>query len=254
MVFQNYALYPHMTVYDNIAFPLRARPDAQGRDRRQGRATAKMLGLEDHCSSASRAQLSGGQRQRVAMGRAIVREPERVPDGRAALQPGREAARRRCAPRSRAAPAQFGVTTLYVTHDQVEAMTIGDRVAVMRKGGVAAGRRPADHLRPTPPTCSSPASSARRPMNLFQAAGRALGGRLSAGRRRAPASGSTSRRRRSTPGWRTGRRTGRRGRAPGAAGRGGHRRSTAGCAARCCCARRSAPTRWPTSPSTAPRR
>ena len=92
MVFQNYALYPHMTVYDNMAFGLKLRKlDKEEIDRRV-REAASILGLEEFLERKPKA-LSGGQRQRVAMGRAIVREPQGVPDGRAALQPGRQAPR-----------------------------------------------------------------------------------------------------------------------------------------------------------------
>ena len=220
MVFQNYALYPHMTVYGNIAFPLRlARVPKAERDTKV-RATAKVLGLESHLQRKP-PQLSGGQRQRVAMGRAIVREPSVFLmdeplsnlDAKLRVQMRAEIS---------TIQRQFGVTTLYVTHDQVEAMTIGDRVAVMRKSRLQQVADPQtiyDH-----PANLFVASFVGSPaMNLFQACGRALGGRLSAGRRRAPhpdrrAGGGPAPR-----AGRTGRRTGRRGRAPGAAGRGGHR-------------------------------
>ena len=131
MVFQNYALYPHMTVYGNIAFPLKlARVPKAERDTKV-RAAAKVLGLEAHLDRKP-PQLSGGQRQRVAMGRAIVREPSVFLmdeplsnlDAKLRVQMRAEIS---------TIQRQFGVTTLYVTHDQVEAMTIGDRVAVMRK-------------------------------------------------------------------------------------------------------------------------
>ena len=91
-----------------------------------------------------------------------------VPDGRAALEPRREAARRRCAPRSRGCSASSASTTIYVTHDQVEAMTMGTRIAVMRKG-VLQQQGPPQELYDQPPTCSSRPSSARPPMNLFRA-------------------------------------------------------------------------------------
>ena len=91
MVFQNYALYPHMTVAQNIAFSLKHARGARGTRSRSGsRTTARLLGLEDLLDRRPK-QLSGGQRQRVAMGRAIIREPQVVPDGRAALEPRREA-------------------------------------------------------------------------------------------------------------------------------------------------------------------
>ncbi|HZV72230.1 MAG TPA: sn-glycerol-3-phosphate ABC transporter ATP-binding protein UgpC [Conexibacter sp.] len=132
MVFQNYALFPHMTVYDNMAFPLRMRgvskPDvASG----VGEA-AKLLGLEELLRRRPN-QLSGGQRQRVAMGRAIVRHPaaflmdEPLSNLDAKLRTEMRAELARLHRR-------LGVTTLYVTHDQTEAMTLGTRVAVMRDG------------------------------------------------------------------------------------------------------------------------
>ena len=108
-------------------------PPAEIRQRVE--STAKILGLSDELERKP-GQLSGGQRQRVAMGRAIVRNPQVVPDGRAALEPRRQAASRRCAPRSPAFSGEVGATTIYVTHDQVEAMTMGDRVAVLRKGAL----------------------------------------------------------------------------------------------------------------------
>ena len=92
MVFQNYALYPHMTVYDNMAFGLKLRKLPHKEIDQRVREAADILGLEDLLSRKPKA-LSGGQRQRVAMGRAIVREPKVVPDGRAAVEPGRKASR-----------------------------------------------------------------------------------------------------------------------------------------------------------------
>ena len=132
MVFQNYALYPHMTVYDNIGFSLRIqKADKQERDKRI-RTIARMLGLEGDLNRKPR-QLSGGQRQRVAMGRAIIRQPQAFLmdeplsnlDASLRFQMRAEIANLQAA---------IEVTTLYVTHDQVEAMTIGNRVAVMRRG------------------------------------------------------------------------------------------------------------------------
>ena len=132
MVFQSYALYPHLSVYDNIAFGLRLRKlSKQEIDDRVNRA-ATLLGLDDYLKRKPRA-LSGGQRQRVAMGRAIVREPSAFLmdeplsnlDAKLRVQTRAEIAKLQ---------SDLGVTTLYVTHDQVEAMTMGDRVAVMRKG------------------------------------------------------------------------------------------------------------------------
>ena len=132
MVFQSYALYPHLTVYDNIAFGLRLRKTPKEEIDRRVREAAHVLGLEDFLERKPRA-LSGGQRQRVAMGRAIVREPQAylMDEPLSNLD-----AKLRVHMRAEISALQddLGVTTLYVTHDQVEAMTMGDRVAVMRKG------------------------------------------------------------------------------------------------------------------------
>jgi multiple sugar transport system ATP-binding protein len=132
MVFQSYALYPHLSVYDNIAFGLRVRGLSKEEiDERVNRA-ARVLDLEPYLRRKPRA-LSGGQRQRVAMGRAIVRDPAAflMDEPLSNLD-----AKLRVQTRAEIAKLQqdLGTTTLYVTHDQVEAMTMGDRVAVMRKG------------------------------------------------------------------------------------------------------------------------
>jgi multiple sugar transport system ATP-binding protein len=132
MVFQNYALYPHMTVYDNMAFGLKLRKVSKEEIDRRVREAAGILGLGEFLQRKPRA-LSGGQRQRVAMGRAIVREPKAFLmdeplsnlDAKLRVQMRSEIAR---------IQHELGVTTIYVTHDQVEAMTMGDRVAVIRKG------------------------------------------------------------------------------------------------------------------------
>jgi multiple sugar transport system ATP-binding protein len=131
-VFQNYALYPHMTVHDNMAFGLKlAKVDKATRDE-QVRRVAKVLGLEEYLNRKPRA-LSGGQRQRVAMGRAIVREPQAflMDEPLSNLD-----AKLRVSMRAELARLQrdLNVTTVYVTHDQTEAMTMGDRIAVIRKG------------------------------------------------------------------------------------------------------------------------
>jgi multiple sugar transport system ATP-binding protein len=132
MVFQNYALYPHMTVADNMAFALKmAKVPDEERKKRVNEA-AKILQLEDYLERKPKA-LSGGQRQRVAMGRAIVRNPQVFCmdeplsnlDAKMRVQTRTDIARLQ---------ADLGVTTVYVTHDQVEAMTMGDRVAVMKDG------------------------------------------------------------------------------------------------------------------------
>jgi len=132
MVFQSYALYPHLTVYDNIAFGLRLRKAPKDEIDRRVREAARVLGLEEFLARKPRA-LSGGQRQRVAMGRAIVREPQAylMDEPLSNLD-----AKLRVHMRAEISSLQdeLGVTTIYVTHDQVEAMTMGDRVAVMRKG------------------------------------------------------------------------------------------------------------------------
>ena len=132
MVFQSYALYPHLSVYDNIAFGLRLRKVPKEEIDRRVRDAARVLGLEEFLERKPRA-LSGGQRQRVAMGRAIVREPAAylMDEPLSNLD-----AKLRVHMRTEISGLQhdLGVTTLYVTHDQVEAMTMGDRVAVMRKG------------------------------------------------------------------------------------------------------------------------
>jgi multiple sugar transport system ATP-binding protein len=132
MVFQNYALYPHMTVYDNMGFGLKLRKESKQDIDRRVREAAKILGLEDFLDRKPKA-LSGGQRQRVAMGRAIVREPKAFLmdeplsnlDAKLRVQMRSEIGR---------IQDELNVTTIYVTHDQVEAMTMGDRVAVLRKG------------------------------------------------------------------------------------------------------------------------
>jgi multiple sugar transport system ATP-binding protein len=132
MVFQNYALYPHMTVAENIGFALRMRKVPKREARRRIEETARIIGLLDHLDRKPR-QLSGGQRQRVAMGRAIVREPQVFLmdeplsnlDAKLRVQMRAEISR---------IQRQLHVTTAYVTHDQVEAMTMGDRVAVLRRG------------------------------------------------------------------------------------------------------------------------
>ena len=132
MVFQNYALYPHKTVYENLVFGLRMRKVPKAEQRRRVEEIARILGLSEMLERRP-AQLSGGQRQRVAMGRAIVREPKAFLmdeplsnlDAKLRVQMRAEIAR---------IQQTLKVTTLYVTHDQVEAMTMGHRVAVMRDG------------------------------------------------------------------------------------------------------------------------
>jgi multiple sugar transport system ATP-binding protein len=132
MVFQNYALYPHMTVAQNIGFGLRMRKQSRKTIDTRVKEIAGVLGLTEHLDRKPRA-LSGGQRQRVAMGRAIVRDPQAFLmdeplsnlDAKLRVQMRSEVAR---------IQSDLRATTIYVTHDQIEAMTMGTRVAVMRKG------------------------------------------------------------------------------------------------------------------------
>jgi multiple sugar transport system ATP-binding protein len=132
MVFQNYALYPHMTVYQNMALSLRIRKIKRDEMNRRVQEAARVLNIEELLNKRPR-ELSGGQRQRVAMGRAIVREPQAFLmdeplsnlDAKLRVQTRAEILR---------IQQELRVTTMYVTHDQTEAMTLGDQVAVMRKG------------------------------------------------------------------------------------------------------------------------
>ena len=132
MVFQSYALYPHMTVYDNLAFGLKLLKTPKQEIKRRVEEAAKILNLERFLDRKPRA-LSGGQRQRVALGRAIVREPAAFLmdeplsnlDAKLRVQTRAEILR---------IQKRLGTTTVYVTHDQVEAMTMGDRIAVMSDG------------------------------------------------------------------------------------------------------------------------
>jgi multiple sugar transport system ATP-binding protein len=151
MVFQSYALYPHLSVYDNIAFGLRLHKVPKDELDRRVREAARILDLEPFLKRKPRA-LSGGQRQRVAMGRAIVRQPQAFLmdeplsnlDAKLRVQMRAEVSRLQ---------HDLGTTTIYVTHDQVEAMTMGDRVAVMRKGEIQ--------------QVDSPQDLYDRPVNLF---------------------------------------------------------------------------------------
>jgi len=155
MVFQNYALYPHLTVFENIAFPLRLQKGkfTEEQVREKVEFAANTLELQDHLQRKP-ANLSGGQRQRVAMGRAIVREanaflfdePLSNLDAKLRGQMRTEIARMQ---------RRLGTTTVYVTHDQTEAMTLGDRVAVLRKGELQ--------------QVASPRGLYEQPVNLFVA-------------------------------------------------------------------------------------
>src|SRR5436190_11871824 len=142
MVFQNYALYPHMTVERNLAFGLRQRKVPKAEIERRVRELSGMLGLQELLGRRP-AQLSGGQRQRVAMGRALVREPkaflldEPLSNLDAKLRVQMRAELKRL-------HQTLGVTTIYVTHDQVEAMTLGDRIVVMADGRIQQEGAPQD--------------------------------------------------------------------------------------------------------------
>ena len=153
MVFQNYALYPHMTVFDNMAFGLRQRHLPKAEIGRRVNDAARTLGLDETLAKKPRT-LSGGQRQRVAMGRAIVREPQAflMDEPLSNLD-----AKLRVEMRAEILRLQrdLAVTTIYVTHDQTEAMTMGDRVAVMRKGVLQ--------------QAAGPQALYERPANLFVA-------------------------------------------------------------------------------------
>jgi multiple sugar transport system ATP-binding protein len=153
MVFQNYALYPHMTVGENMGFALKLAKVPQEEINRKVQEAAKILDLEQHLGRKP-ANLSGGQRQRVAMGRAIVRDPSAFLmdeplsnlDAKLRVQMRTEIAR---------IQQRLGTTTIYVTHDQTEAMTLGDRIAVMRAGELQ--------------QVGSPAELYSHPVNLFVA-------------------------------------------------------------------------------------
>jgi multiple sugar transport system ATP-binding protein len=166
MVFQNYALYPHKSVYENLAFGLRMRKVPKDEQKRRVEEIARVLGLGNMLHRRP-AQLSGGQRQRVAMGRAIVREPKAFLmdeplsnlDAKLRVQMRAEIARIQQA---------LKVTTLYVTHDQVEAMTMGHRVAVMRDGVLQQVDTPT-HLYDTPANLFVASFVGSPPMNLMEA-------------------------------------------------------------------------------------
>ena len=153
MVFQNYALYPHMSVYDNMAFGLKLRKVPKTDIDRRIRDAAGLLGITDYLSRKP-AALSGGQRQRVALGRAIVREPQVFLmdeplsnlDAKLRVQTRAELIKLH---------RRLGVTTIYVTHDQVEAMTMGDRIAVLKDGVLQ--------------QCDTPMAVYAHPANLFVA-------------------------------------------------------------------------------------
>ena len=164
MVFQNYALYPHMSVRDNLRFPLRMRKLPKAEQQARVAHTAALLGLSGLLARRP-AELSGGQRQRVAMGRALVRDPvaflmdEPLSNLDAKL-------RVRIRAEIAALQQRLGVTTLYVTHDQVEAMTLGQRVAVLR-AGVLQQLGPPDDVYRRPANTFVAGFLGSPPMNLF---------------------------------------------------------------------------------------
>ena len=166
MVFQNYALYPHMTVRENLGYGLKVRRVGRSETRRRVDEVAGLLGLGEMLDRKP-AQLSGGQRQRVAMGRAIVREPqaflmdEPLSNLDAKLRVGMRASLAEL-------HARLGVTTVYVTHDQTEAMTLGQRVAVMRDGRLVQVDRP-QHLYARPRDVFVAAFIGSPSMNLVEA-------------------------------------------------------------------------------------
>ena len=161
MVFQSYALYPHMTVRENMAFAAAAGQDGQeGRSDRKVTEAAKVLDLtalldRKPARPLRRAAPAGGH------GPGDRAPTQGVPDGRAAVQPRRQAARADAHRRSPGCRSDLGTTTVYVTHDQTEAMTLGDRVVVIMGGRLSRSARPRSSTT-TRPTSSSPGSSARR--------------------------------------------------------------------------------------------
>jgi len=168
MVFQNYALYPHLTVFDNIAFPLRARRAAADGIERRVREAAGRVGLDDLLGRRP-AQLSGGQQQRVALARAIVRnptvylmdEPLSNLDAQLRLQTRTELKRLH---------RELGTTMIYVTHDQGEAMTLGSRIAIMQRGVIVQAGSPLDLYR-APVNTFVATFLGSPPMNLLSESG-----------------------------------------------------------------------------------
>ena len=173
MVFQNYALYPHLSVYENIAFGLRLRKESKEETHRRVTWAAQMLDLTPYLDRKPK-QLSGGQRQRVAMGRAIVRQPQvfLMDEPLSNLD-----AKLRVQMRADIAKLQheLATTTIYVTHDQVEAMTMGDRVAVMRDGVLQQVGAPQE-LYDTPANQFVAGFIGTPPMNLLEASVAVNGG------------------------------------------------------------------------------
>ncbi len=165
MVFQSYALYPHMTVYENLTFPLKLKKVPEEEQRRKARRIAEMMGI-GHLLDRYPAQLSGGQQQRVALGRALIKEPALLLfdeplsnlDARLRLTMRAEIKRLQM---------ELGITSIYVTHDQVEAMTLADRIAVMREGRLQAFATP-EELYERPRTLFVAGFIGNPPMNFTQ--------------------------------------------------------------------------------------
>ena len=176
MVFQNYALYPHMTVYENMAFGLKLRKFSKSDIDARVREAATMLGLESYLGRNPKA-LSGGQRQRVALGRAIVRKPKVVlfDEPLSNLD-----AKMRVSTRTEISKlhARLGATMIYVTHDQVEAMTMGDRICVMKDGNIMQVAEPLE-LYNHPDNLFVAGFIGSPPMNFFRGALRRAAGHVS---------------------------------------------------------------------------
>jgi len=172
MVFQNYALYPHLTVAENLAFPLSIRRLPKGEIASRVEEVAQLLGMADLLSRRPK-QLSGGQRQRVAVGRAIIRKP-RVFLFDEPLSNLDAKLRTHMRTELRTLQRTLGVTTVYVTHDQVEAMTMSDRMAVLN-GGVLEQVGSPDEIYNHPATPFVATFTGSPPMNLVQYDGRTLG-------------------------------------------------------------------------------
>jgi multiple sugar transport system ATP-binding protein len=175
MVFQNYALYPHMTVYDNMAFGLKLRKFTKADIDARVREAAAMLGLDAYLARKPKA-LSGGQRQRVALGRAIVRKPKvfLFDEPLSNLD-----AKMRVSTRTEISKlhGRLGATMIYVTHDQVEAMTMGDRICVMKDGNIMQVAAPLD-LYDHPDNLFVAGFIGSPPMNFFKGALRRVGGQV----------------------------------------------------------------------------
>ena len=165
MVFQSYALYPHMSVFQNISYPLKIKKVPKDEMRTRAQRVADMMGI-GHLMDRKPAQLSGGQQQRVALGRALVKEPQLLlfDEPLSNLD-----ARLRLSMRSEIKRLQLdlGITSIYVTHDQVEAMTMADRVAVMKDGKLQAFAAP-DELYDRPRTLFIAGFVGNPPMNLMK--------------------------------------------------------------------------------------